>query len=292
MEIRVLEYFLAVAREQNISRAAGYLHLTQPTLSRQLKELEDELGQQLFVRGNRKITLTQDGMFLRKRAQEIVDLVKKTENEMHAADKEVAGEISIGAAETDAVRTVVQLVRRLQTGHHDIRLHIFSGDAVDTLEKLEKGLIDFAVLVGERDLSKYECLHLPKPDSWGVLMRCDSALAGKTRITPEDLAGQPLILSRQSTSNRELMAWLQSGGAKPNVTATYNLIYNASLMVDEGMGYALGLDKLISMTGNASLCFVPLDPPVTMDAYIVWKKHQVFSRAAEAFYKLLTQARI
>lgn len=292
MEIRVLEYFLAVAREQNISRAAGYLHLTQPTLSRQLKELEEELGQQLFVRGNRKITLTQDGMFLRKRAQEIVDLVKKTENEMHAADKEVAGEISIGAAETDAVRTVVQLVRRLQTEHHDIRLHIFSGDAVDTLEKLEKGLIDFAVLVGERDLSKYECLHLPKPDSWGVLMRRDSALAGKTRITPEDLAGQPLILSRQSTSNRELMAWLQSGGAKPNVTPTYNLIYNASLMVDEGMGYALGLDKLISMTGNASLCFVPLDPPVTMDAYIVWKKHQVFSRAAEAFYKLLTQSRI
>ena len=219
MEIRVLEYFLAVAREQNISRAAGYLHLTQPTLSRQLKELEEELGQQLFVRGNRKITLTQDGMFLRKRAQEIVDLVKKTENEMHAADKEVAGEISIGAAETDAVRTVVQLVRQLQTEHHDIRLHIFSGDAVDTLEKLEKGLIDFAVLVGERDLSKYECLHLPKPDSWGVLMRRDSALAGKTRITPEDLAGQPLILSRQSTSNRELMAWLQSGGAKPNVTA-------------------------------------------------------------------------
>lgn len=290
MEIRVLEYFLAVAREQNISRAAGYLHLTQPTLSRQLKELEEELGQQLFVRGNRKITLTQDGMFLRKRAQEIVDLVKKTENEMHAADKSVSGEISIGAAETDAVRTVVQLVRQLQTEHHDIRLHIFSGDAVDTLEKLEKGLIDFAVLVGERDLSKYECLHLPKPDSWGVLMCRDSALAGKTRIAPEDLVGQPLILSRQSTSNRELMAWLQSGGAKPNVTATYNLIYNASLMVDEGMGYALGLDKLISMTGNASLCFVPLDPPVTMDAYIVWKKHQVFSRAAEAFYKLLTES--
>ena len=288
MEIRVLEYFLAVAREQNISRAADYLHLTQPTLSRQLKELEEELGQQLFVRGNRKITLTQDGMFLRKRAQEIVDLVKKTENEISSANQMVSGELSIGAAETDAVRTVVKLVRQLQTVHHDICLHIFSGDAVDTLEKLEKGLIDFAVLVGERDLSKYEFLHLPRQDSWGVLMRRDSALAGKTHIAPKDLVGQPLILSRQSLTNRALMKWLQSGGEKPNVTATYNLIYNASLMVDEGMGYALGLDKLISMTGNSELCFVPLDPPVTMDAYIVWKKHQVFSRAAEAFYKLLT----
>lgn len=197
MELRVLQYFLAVAREQNISAAAQSLHLTQPTLSRQLKELEEELGKQLMVRGSRKIVLTEEGMLLRKRAEEILDLVGRTEKEIAQSDDTVSGDIYIGTGETDGMRQIARTAKQLQEHSPGIHFHIVSGDAVDVCERLDKGLLDFGVLLGDIDKIKYHYLELPMKDTWGVLMRRDSPLAQQERILPQDLWDKPLILSRQ-----------------------------------------------------------------------------------------------
>ena len=193
MELRVLQYYLAVAREQTISGAAESLHLTQPTLSRQLKELEDELGKPLMIRGNRRITLTEEGMLLRKRAEEIVALVSKTTNEIACSSQVVAGDVSIGTGETDAVRIIARIAQSVQEQYPQIRYHITSGDSADITEKLDKGLLDFGILLEPVDISKYDCLRLPMQDTWGVLMRKDAPLAHKQRIAPEDLWHKPLI---------------------------------------------------------------------------------------------------
>ncbi len=288
MEFRVLQYFLAAAREQSISGAAEYLHLSQPTLSRQLKELEEELGKQLFIRGNRRITLTEEGMILRKRAEEIVDLMQKTEKEIALNDAAIAGDIYIGAGETDAIRILARTARRLQENHPGIRLHIASGDSADVTEDLDKGLTDFGILFDPRDLSKYDYLKLPHQDTWGVLMRRDSPLAEKTAVPPEDLWDKPLILSRQHREGSALSMWLSRPEADLNVTATYSLLYNGSILVEEGIGYALTLDKIINTCGS-SLCFRPLSPPLTANLCIVWKKYQVLTKAAELFLNTLNE---
>ena len=193
MELRVLQYFLAVAREQNISAAAQSLHLTQPTLSRQLKELEEELGKQLMVRGSRKIVLTEEGMLLRKRAEEILDLVGRTEKEIAQSDDTVSGDIYIGTGETDGMRQIARTAKQLQEHSPGIHFHIVSGDAVDVCERLDKGLLDFGVLLGDIDKIKYHYLELPMKDTWGILMRRDSPLAQQERILPQDLWDKPLI---------------------------------------------------------------------------------------------------
>ena len=282
MELRVLQYFLAVAREQNISAAAQSLHLTQPTLSRQLRELEEELGKQLMVRGNRKITLTQEGMLLRKRAEEILELVDRTEREVMRTDDAVSGDIYIGTGETDGVRQIARAANHLQACYPGIRFHIVSGDAVDVCERLDKGLLDFGVLLGDIDKTKYHYMELPMKDTWGVLMRRDSPLAHRESVSPRDLWDKPLILSRQVDNKSGLYRWLRREPSELHTVATYNLIYNASLMVDEGMGYAFTLDKLVITTGS-NLCFRPLKPRLELGMYLVWKKSQIFSRAAELF---------
>ncbi|MGN0600814.1 MAG: LysR family transcriptional regulator [Oscillospiraceae bacterium] len=283
MEVRVLKYFLAVAREQNISAAAESLFLSQPTLSRQLKELEDELGKQLFIRGNRKITLTEDGIFLRKRAEEIIELIDKTEKEITLSNDNVSGEIYIGAGETDGLRLIAKAAKELQEEYPQINYHITSGDAVDILERLDKGLIDFALLLDPVDIAKYSYLRFPVKDVWGVLMRRDCPLAEKDSITPADLHDMPLIVSRQALDGSELTIWLKKDKEQLNITAIYNLVYNASLMVDEGLGVALCLDKIINVGGDSSLCFRPLAPKMEIGMSLVWKKYQVFSKAAEKF---------
>ena len=267
MELRVLHYFLAVAREQSISAAAQSLHLTQPTLSTQLKALEEELGKQLLVRGtkgSRKVTLTEEGMILRKRAEEILTLVNKAEEEIAHSDDTVVGTVSIGAGETDIVRYFAKAARTLQKRYPDIRYQISSGNAEYVLEYLDKGLIDFGLVFGEVDQRKYQSLPLPAKDTWGVLMRRDSPLAEKEAITPKRDASQL------------------------NVVATYNLVYNASLLVDEGLGYALTLDKLIHTEGT-DMCFRPLSPGMEATAAIVWKKYQVFTKAADTFLRCLKE---
>lgn len=286
MELRVLQYFLAVAREQNISAAAQSLHLTQPTLSRQLMELEKELGKQLMVRGSRKITLTEDGMRLRRRAEEILELVDRTEKEVMQSDDTVSGDIYIGTGETDGVRQIVKAANQLQESHPGIRFHIVSGDAMDVCERLDKGLLDFGILLGDMDKTRYSCMELPMKDTWGVLMRRDSPLAQRETVSPRDLWDKPLILSRQVDNKSGLYRWLRKEPSELHTVATYNLIYNASLMVDEGMGYAFTLDKLVNTAGS-NLCFRPLKPKMELGMYLVWKKSQLFSRAAELFLEKL-----
>ena len=288
MDLRVLQYFLAVAREESISAAAQSLHLTQPTLSRQLKELEEELGKQLLIRGNRRNTLTEEGMLLRKRAEEILDLVRRTEKEVTQSDDLVGGEVYIGTGETDGMRQIARTANQIQREHPGIQFHIVSGDAMDVCERLDKGLLDFGILLGDFDRIKYHYMELPMQDVWGVLMQRSSPLAGKETVTPQDLWDKPLILSRQMGNKSGLYRWLQKEPAELHTVATYNLIYNASLMVDEGMGYAFTLDKLVNTRGS-NLCFRPLEPRMELGMCLVWKKYQVFSKAAELFLSRLRQ---
>ena len=290
MEIRVLRYFLAVAQEQSISGAAEVLHLSQPTLSRQIMDMEQNFGKQLFVRGNRRITLTEDGMLLRRRAEEIIDLVDKTEAEITAEDDTVSGDIYIGAGETEVMRLIAKIAKELQTDYPDIRFHIFSGNAGDVTERLDNGLIDFGLLIEPKDTSKYECLRLPDIDTWGVLMRNDSPLAENKTVTAKDLWHLPLILSAQTMKDRATERLLNRKNDRLNIAATYNLIYNASLLVEEGLGYALCLDRLIKITDDGVLCFRPLEPLATVQLDIVWKKNQVFSKAADLFLKRLYES--
>ena len=271
MEIRELKYFLAIAREQSISKAAESLYMTQPSLSRQMQNLEKELGKQLFVRGSKKIELTEAGFLLQKRAEEMLALYEKTQAEL-AAPEECAGEIRIGGGESFCVSFVARLATKMQRENPRVVFHFFSGDTQDVTEKLEKGLIDFGILVEPAEISRYEFLRLPQKDTWGVLMRKDSPLAQKERITPQDLSGKPLIRSLHAVKNRELSAWF-SGEEAQDIRATYNLLYNASLLVREGMGYAVGLDRIINTTGESELCFRPLDPPLESTLAVAWKKN-------------------
>lgn len=285
MDIRVLQYFLAVAREESITRAAEALHMTQPPLSRQLKDLENEVGKQLLIRGSKKVTLTEDGMLLRKRAEEMIALMEKTKSELSSSDENIGGEIYMGSGETEAVSTIAKVAKNLQKEHPLIRYHIYSGDAEHIVDKLDKGLIDFGLLVEPFDNSKYDFIRLPVKDTWGVLMRKDSPLAKKESICAEDLWDKPLIISHQTSISNEMIAWLRKDISQLNIVATYDLLYNASRFVKMGFGYVIALDKLINTTGDSNLCFRPLYPVSEAGLCIVWKKYQVFSKAAEQFLR-------
>ena len=289
MDIRILRYFLAVVREESISGAAESLHLTQPTLSRQLMDLEEELGVKLLNRGkkNRRITLTEEGMLLRRRAEEIVALADKTIEEFDTSNDVVSGDIYIGGGETNAMRLIARIGKKLQADYPLIHYHLYSGNADDVAERLDKGLLDFGLFIGATNMERYNYLRLPVTDTWGLLMRKDSPLADKESIHSEDLENIPLIVSRQSMVHNELSGWSGRDFDKLNIVATYNLIYNASLMVDEGFGYALCLDRLVFSADNNNFCFRPLEPKLEAHLNIAWKKYQVFSKAAEKFLETL-----
>ena len=293
MEIRVLRYFLAIAREGSITNAANYLHVTQPTLSRQIKELEEEVGQKLFIRGSHNMKLTQEGFILRKRAEEIVSMVDKTEAEFRSMESTVAGDIYIGGGETRAISYIADVVRELREEYPDIKYHLHSGNEADVTERLDRGLIDFGILVQPADLTKYDCLHLPAEDIWGVVMRKDSPLAEKPSITRQDLRELPLILSRQaiagSKEDNEFINWFGSDFDKLNIVTTFNLMYNAAIMVEAGIGYAVGIDGITNTDVNSSLCFRPLEPRMTAGLDVIWKKYQVFTPAAELFLQRLQE---
>ena len=288
MEFRVLKYFLAVAREENISKAAESLYLTQPTLSKQLMELENELGKKLFIRGKRKITLTDDGILLRKRAQELSDLMDKTEAELRSADDTVKGSIYIGCAETDAMHIVANVFSRVHDEYPDIQFNVFSGNGDDVTERLEKGLLDFGLLVGTADFSKYNYLALPAKDTWGLLLRRDNPLAAQQYITPENLHSIPLLCSRQTLVGSELSGWLGNDFENLNIIVRYNLIFNAAIMVEDGLGCALCLEKLVPECSE-TLCFRPLKPRLETGIHLIWKKYSVFSKAAEIFLGMMQE---
>lgn len=286
MELRVLRYYLAVAREQNITAAAERLHVTQPTLSKQLMDLEYELGKQLFIRGKRKITLTQEGEFLRQRAQEIVDLSDKTELAFKSGDDTVIGDIHIGCGETEGMRTLIKVMKELNNDYPDIHYHLYSGNDEDVSERLNKGLVDFGLFVGHTNLDRYDYIRLPRSDTWGLLLRNDNRLATQATITPDDIKGERILCSRQALTSNELSGWLGEDFGKLNIVSTHNLIYNAMLMVEEGLGSALTIDGLVN-TSDRNLVFIPFEPSLKADLLVAWKKHQVFSKAAEKFLEYL-----
>ena len=293
MELRELRYFLAVAREKNITKAADALYISQPSLSKQMQNLEKEIGSPLFVRGSRSVALTETGMLLKKRAEELLELYEKTEAELAAPAETVCGEVRIGGGESYALQTVMQAAKAVQDNYPHITFRFFSGDADDVTEKLDRGLIDFGVMVDLPDTSQYNALRLPLTDRWGVLMQRDSPLAEKESISPSDLTGQPVLASRQMLEKKGMInEWMRRIG-KMDVRATFNLVYNASIMVQEGVGYAITLEKLINTTGESALCFRPLQPEVRTNLDLVWKKHAVFSKPSlcflEAFRALAQQ---
>lgn len=287
MDIRVLRYFLTVAREESFSRAADALYLSQPTLSRQIREMEEELGVQLLVRTNRNVRLTQEGQRLRRRAQEIVDLMDKTQEEFASPEGEVAGEIAIGCGETQIMREVAKVAIPLQHEHPGIHFNLYSANADDVSEKLDQGLLDFGLMFEPFDMRKYDTLMLPFFDTVGFLMRDSDPLAKKKSIRMEDVTGIPLIMPRQghafspsgSTMNRDFDL------SRLNVVCYYNLLFNAAVMVEQGMGIAYCLDHLAETTEHTGLTFRPVYPPAVNRLRLAWKKYQIFSPAAELFLR-------
>lgn len=289
MELRELKYFLAVTREQSISKAAQALYITQPNLSRQMGNLEKEIGQRLFIRGTKKITLTEAGQLLRKRAEEIIELYNQTEAELNKPVTDVSGDIYIGGGESYVMGLIAKAAHLVQSEYPGVKFHLFSGDSGTVSERLDKGLIDFGIFIQPFDLSRYDHMRLPLYDTWGVIMRKDSPLAEKQFITPEDLWDKPIIRSRQSIGKNKMSEWFRKNDDELNIVATGNLLYNMSLLVEEGLGYAVTLDKIINTSGDSNLCFRPLFPELISHLDIAWEKYQVFPKCTEIFLKRLQE---
>ena len=291
MEIRVLKYFLAVAQEESISKAAEVLNITQPTLSRQLMDLEKELKTKLLVRGkrNKKVILTDDGKVLKARAQEIVELANKTESEFLFDEKNLTGDIYIGGGETEAMRIIAITVKKLSEIYPNIKYHLYSGNGEDVREKLDKGLLDFGLFIEPIDKKEYGFIQLNEKDTWGLLMRKDSSLSCKKYIEPNDIRNIPIFTSRQYLVKNLISGWLGFDFEKLNIIGSYNLLFNASIMVEEGLGYALCIDRLINLTGNSKLCFKPLKPSLEAGILIAWKKNQPISKCAKIFLQKLSE---
>ena len=279
MEIRVLRYFLETAREGNMTRAAERLFISQPTMSKQLKELENELGAKLFIRSNYSIRLTEAGLLLRDRAEDILSLVDKTEAEFKSLEETNSGDIFVGAPESEAMSLFAEAVHTLQKNYPRIRCNIYSGNLSDVCERLDKGLLDFAIVMSYVDLSKYNYLELPMKDTWGILMRKDDPLAGKSSFAASDLDKLPLICSRQWI-DQESPRWLGAAAKDMNIVATYNLVFNGSVMVRAGMGYAVVLDKLVNTGEESDLTFIPLSGVPQTEMYVIWRKYQTFTPIA------------
>ncbi len=289
MDIRVLRYFLAVAREQSFSVAAERLYLSQPTLSRQLKELEDELGKPLLNRSSKGVTLTEEGMILRARAEEIVALIDKAEQEVRQSGELISGMVHIGSGETYTLKLIADTAKHLNAQYPELQYNIYSADGSDVIEKLDKGLLDFGIVFMNVDTSKYNVIELPLKDRFGVLMRRDSPLAKKESIALSDLKGQPLIIPRQPNHNLLFLESIGIDEQNVKITAQYNLVFNGSVMAGEGMGYCICIDRLINVTGDSELCFKPFSPPIETSCSFIWKRSAVFSKAAEKFLEQFTE---
>lgn len=283
MEIRVLRYFLAVVREETISRAAEVLHITQPTLSRQLAELEEELGTQLFMRGKRKISLTDAGMLLRRRAEDIVELADKTEQELIGSAQELGGLISIGSAVSCAAQIWPRLIGSFRRQYPLVRYDLMFGNADQIKERIDRGLIDVALLIEPVEIEKYEFLRLRQQETWGLLMRRDEPLAQKAFISPEDLGSLPLMMSKRNLVQNAFAGWFGDGFDKLNIFLTYNLLENAVQLVEEGIGYAITIEGAVNENSSQSLCFRPFHPRLTNTSVLVWKKYQAVDAATAAF---------
>ncbi len=285
METRVLKYFLAVAREKNISRAAKSLHLSQPTLSKQLKELENELGVTLFERGNREIRLTEEGMFLFSKGSEIVSLVEKTTSNLKK-EEVITGEVYIGGGETRAMSLIAEAAKKMMEEYPEIKIHLYSGNADDVMGKLDNGLLDFGVVIDPTNKQKYEYVRLPYQNRWGILVRRDHFLAQNEIITSSDLKDIPLLISQQSLVSHQISEWLGDNLDHFHIIGSYNLLYNAALMVEQGVGCAVCIDGVINTQGT-NIIFIPLKPNLDVNLNVIWKKNQALSNAATKFLEKL-----
>lgn len=288
MELRTMRYFLAVAREENMTRAAELLHVTQPTLSKQLKSLEDELGKKLFIRHSFHIELTEEGVLLRKRAEDLVSMADKITTEFLSLDDVLGGEIYFGLAESYQITHLAAEIKSLKYTYPDLRYHITSGDTEQVTEKLDKGVIDFAVLAEEPSTDKYHYLTFPKPDLWGVIMPEDCPLAGKQSISVDDLTGLPLFCSEQGWSH-DIPRWCGNKIDKLHLEGSFRLSYNGSLFVKEGLGYLLTFKHLINTSPDSGLVFRPLTPKLETKLYFIWRKYQVFTPIAEKMLEKLKE---
>ena len=288
MEIRVLKYFLMVAREENITKAATLLHLTQPTLSRQLMQLEKELGVKLFHRSKHSIILTEDGMLLKRRAQEIVSLSHKTIQELSHKEDVLSGEIAIGCGETKGMLFLSEQIRKFQHKYPLVQFSIYSAIADDIKERIEKGILDIGLLMEPVDIGKYEFIRMPQREKWGILVRKDSELAEKESIDPWDLTGVPLIMVKRELVKNELASWFGDYYEELQIAAVYNLILNAAAMVERGVGVALCFD--LGVAFYEDLCFIPLTPTLETGSVLVWKKNQTLGAAASQFISFLKNA--
>ena len=288
MEFRVLKYFLMVAREENITKAAALLHLTQPTLSRQLMQLEAELGVKLFHRSKHSIILTEDGMLLKRRAQEIVSLSDKTVQELSHKEDVLSGEIAIGCGETKNMLFLSEQIKKFRQKYPLVQFSIHSAIADDIKERIEKGILDIGLLMEPVDIGKYEFIRMPQKEKWGILVRKDSELAAKESINPKDLTNVPLIMVKRELVKNELASWFGDYYEELQITATYNLILNAASMVERGVGVVLCFD--LGATFYEDLCFIPLAPTLETGSVLVWKKNQTLGAATSQFMRYLRNA--
>lgn len=280
MELRVLRYFLAVANEGSVSRAAAALNVTQPTLSRQLMDLEEELGTKLFRRSSRSTTLTESGIYFRRRAEEIVALAETAQAEFRGQKDVVAGTIAIGGGESPCFALLAEAAQRVRQAHPGVEFRLYSGNGNDVTERLERGVLDFGLFIAPIDLSRYHTLELPARDIWGVMMPGDSPLVDCERVRPEQLRDKPLLISSQSRVDTMLSAWFGEAVTRLNIAARGNLLYNISHLVRQGMGYAVTLDGIVNTAGDSGLAFRPLEPPLEATLHLAWLKSRPISRAA------------
>jgi len=282
MEIRTLRYFLAVAQEENMTRAAARLHQTQPTLSKALKSLEAELDTRLFIRHSFSIELTDEGRLLRDRARDLVGLADKIEGEFRSVDDQLAGELYLGLAESYQIRLVARELRKLKESCPGLRYHVTSGDTEQVTERLDRGLLDFAVLCERPDGQRYDWIELPEHDLWGVVMRNDHTLAQQATITPPDLEGEPLFVSEQGWRG-DIARWAGDSFTGFRLEGSFRLSYNASVFAREGLGLLLTFDRLVDTSPDSGLIFRPLEPPAEVTLYLVWGKRQIMTPIAEKF---------
>ncbi len=283
MEIRILRYFLTVVREESITKASEVLHITQPTLSRQLTQMEKDLGVKLFDRGTRKIKLTNEGILLRRRAEEILQLVDKTEKELVEQEEQVEGKISMGCGEIAAVQLLSQIIKSFRQKYPLVTFDIFTATADLVKEQMDKGLLDIGLFLEPIDMEKYEFTRLDIGEKWVVLMRSDDPLAARETITAQDLSELPLILPRRMNVQNELASWFGSYYDRLNVVFTSNLSTNSSIMVNSGLAYSLVIEGAVPFLDHSKITYRPLDPPLTATSVLAWKRGQPFSLATTKF---------
>ena len=286
IETRLLYYFLAVAREQSITRAADVLHIAQPTLSKQMMNLEAQLGKSLLIRGRKSVTLTEDGAYLRTRAQEIIDLIEQTETALLGDSELISGDIYLGCGETLAMEQITRAFKKIRDEHPHVHFHLYSGAADSVLSRLDKGLLDVGLLISPIQQEKYDYQPLGFKDHFGLLMPSDDPLTERETISLDTLSTLPLIIPSQRHT------WTGLEGSELNIVATYELIYNATFMVEQNMGYAVTLDGLVDTKGARRLAFRPIDTPAQMESFLVTKKYQTFSPAARLFLSEMKKNRL